>query len=95
MRLALALAAALLTLAVFPAVSPAPVPPRDCNFMTVKGKQYNIKADRIRCKKARKVSRRLLKGGRAKGFTCQANPTAEIRYYCRKGRNTYIYVIRR
>lgn len=97
MRSTVALAGALLVLALAPAGSPAlptPVPPRDCNFMTVKGKRYNVKADQMRCQKARKIAKRVLTGRGAKGFTCQANPSDEIRYYCRKG-NRYIFVNKR
>lgn len=32
------------------------VPPRDCKFMTIKGKRYNIKADQLKCTTARKYA---------------------------------------
>ena len=97
MRSILALAAAVAGLALFPAASPSlprPVPPKDCNFMTVKGKRYNIKADQLSCRKARRLAGRILNGGGDGKFTCQSNPTADIRLYCRNG-NSYIYAIKR
>lgn len=97
MRSLFALVAVLTGLALFPAVSPSlprPVPPKDCNFMTIKGKRYNIKADQLSCSKARRLAGRVLTGGGDGRFSCQANPTADIRLYCRKG-NSYVYAIKR
>lgn len=96
MRFTAVLIGALLVLALAATGSsalPTPAPPRDCNFMTVKGKRYNIKSD-VRCRRARKVARSLLTGGGARGFKCRSNPTAEIRFYCTKG-NALLYVIKR
>jgi hypothetical protein len=97
MRSTLALVAAVAGLALFPAVSPSlprPVAPKNCNFMTVKGKRYNVKADQLSCTKARRLAARVLNGGGDGKFSCQSNPTGDIRLYCRKG-NSYIYVIKR
>ena len=32
----------------------APVPPRNCGMLEAKGKRFNIKADQIRCRTARR-----------------------------------------
>ena len=43
-----------------PAAAPAVVPPKNCGTMTVKAKRYQIKADQMRCSRARDYSRRYL-----------------------------------
>ena len=94
------LAAGLLTGAVFAlnaAPSPAPVPPKDCGFMTVKGHRYNIKADQLRCKAARRYSRRYLKGdGHPKGYSCQNYRRSEtaIKFTCTKNNREKYLAIR-
>jgi hypothetical protein len=74
-------------LAVTAPPSPAPVPPKDCGFMTVKNQRYNVKSDQLRCKRARKFSKHYLKGdGKPKGWSCQnyGSETA-IEFRCSKG----------
>jgi hypothetical protein len=94
------LAACALSVAVFAlnaAPSPAPVPPKDCGFTKVKGHRYNIKADQLRCRKARKLSRRYLAGnGKPKGYDCQrySSSQTDIAFRCTKGQRT-LFAIRR
>lgn len=77
-------------------MAPAPVPPKDCGFITVKGKRLNVKTDSLRCKKGRKYTRAYMKGqGKPKGFTCAdyGSETA-IEFRCAKGQ-TVFFAIRR
>jgi hypothetical protein len=77
--------------------SPAPVPPKDCGFIKVKGHRYNVKADQLRCKKGRKLSRHYLAGkGKPKGYSCQRYPASQtdIAFRCTKGVRT-LFAIRR
>ena len=56
------------------AVAPAAaiVPPKNCKNMVVDGKRYKIKADQMRCAKARKYSRKYLRShDEPRGFSCQ------------------------
>ena len=78
------------------APSPAPVPPKDCGFMTIGGQRYQIKAD-IRCKKARTRARRYLKGnGKPEGWNCTRYSRSQtaIAFRCTKG-NREIFAVRR
>lgn len=76
--------------------APAPVPPKDCGFMTVKGHRYNIKSDQLRCRKARKYAKRYLSGGgKPKGHSCQTyGSETAIKFRCQKGART-VFAIRR
>ena len=76
------------------APAPAPVPPKDCGYIKAKGKRYNIKADVVRCRKARKVSRRYMTGGGSGRFSCQRYTGTNIKARCVKGK-AIIYVIKR
>jgi hypothetical protein len=96
-RLALIAALSLAAFGLQAAPSPAPVPPKDCGFTTVKHHRYNIKADQVRCRKARKLSRRYLAGkGKPKGYSCQRySPSqTDIAFRCTKGART-LFAIRR
>ncbi len=95
-RIAIAGVLAAAFLALTPAPSPAPVPPKDCGFMKVKGKRLNVKSDQLRCRKARRYTRRYMKGkGKPKGFTCTdyGSETA-IEFRCSR-RAAVFYAIRR
>ena len=80
------------------AVAPAPavVPPKKCGTMNVKGKSYTIKADQMRCSKARKYSRRYLKShNRPSGYTCQDyGQGTKIKFRCWSGIKEF-FAIRR
>ena len=89
--------AALAVLAPAASARPMPVPPQDCGFMTVKGKRYNVKADRLRCCKAEGYVEAYFKRGvKPKRFTCQTPPRAEttIRLRCFKGKVEFFAIQR-
>lgn len=76
------------------APSPAPVPPKDCGHVKVNGTRYQVKAD-IRCKKARKYSRRYLaREGKPKGWSCQRYSPSEthIAFRCTKGSRAFFAI---
>jgi hypothetical protein len=73
------------------------VPPKDCGFIKVKHHRYNVKADQIKCRKARKLSRKYLAGkGKPKGYSCERNSPSEtaVAFYCHKGDRT-LFAVRR
>jgi hypothetical protein len=78
------------------APAPAPVPPKNCGFMTVKGKRYNVKSDQMRCRKARRKTRSYLKGGgEPRGFDCtRYGRETNIAFRCQKGQAVF-FAIRR
>ena len=79
------------------APSPAPVPPQDCGFVRVHHHRFNIKSDQVRCKRARKLSKRYLAGnGKPKGYSCTKYSKSEtdIAFRCTKGART-LFAIRR
>lgn len=76
--------------------APAVVPPKDCNFITVKHKRYNVKADQITCRQGRTYAKNKLLGRRApRGYECK-KPTSgsAIKVYCQKGKKVF-FAIRR
>lgn len=78
------------------APSPAPVPPKNCGTMQVKGNGYQVKAD-IRCKRARRYARRYLAGnGAPDGWSCQRYSRSEtnIAFKCNRGKRS-VFAIRR
>ena len=87
--------AALLLLA-FPAPSPAPVAPRKCGEITVKSRDYLVKADQIRCRTAKKWARRYLgEGFRPSGYTCRnGDSQTQLRFRCWKREKTYFAIKR-
>jgi hypothetical protein len=87
--------AALLLLA-FPAPSPAPVAPRKCGEITVKSRDYLVKADQIRCRTARRWARRYLgQGFRPSGYTCRnGDSQTQLRFRCWKREKTYFAIKR-
>ena len=80
------------------AVAPAPaiVPPTNCGNIEVRGKTYNIKADQMRCRKARKYSRRYLKThDRPAGYQCEDyGRGTKIKFRCSRGIKVF-FAIRR
>jgi hypothetical protein len=85
-----------LLLLVFAAPSPAPVPPRKCGEITVKSKDYLVKADRIRCRTARKWSRRHLSSAwRPDGYTCRRGGSGtQLKFRCWKNERTFFAIKR-
>jgi hypothetical protein len=89
------------TLALIAALTPnrawAPVPPRNCGMLETGGKRFNIKADQIRCPRARRYARRYLTTHRRpRGYSCRDYTRREtsIRFRCSKG-SRVLFAIRR
>jgi len=85
--------------AVLPAATaPAIVPPKDCGFLSVGGKRYNIKADQLACTTARRYSKNYLISVKRKpvGYRCTRYKSTETRlkFRCVKGARTF-FAIRR
>ena len=97
-RIVAPVAAALATLLLltFAAPSPAPVAPRRCGEITVDGKRYLIKADQIRCRTAKRWSRRYLNTRwRPSGYHCRAgSASSALRFRCWKRQRTYFAIKR-
>jgi hypothetical protein len=95
MRRAIAI---LLAASLLPVLTAAPAQAahaRNCGVIeNVKGKRdYRVRASGVRCKFARKWSRRHIRSGaRPGGWTC-SGPTGNITFYCRKG-SAYYYAQR-
>jgi hypothetical protein len=71
------------------------VPPRNCGLLSVDGKRYNIKADQIRCRPARKYAKRYLQSSwRPSGYSCRRYSGTALRFRCTKGIRSY-FAIRR
>jgi hypothetical protein len=74
----------------------APVPPRNCGMLEQGGQRYNIKADQLRCRRARRYARRYLSSHtRPRGYTCRDYGSGtSIKFRCSKG-DRVIFAIRR
>ena len=97
--LALAVAAALgLALLLAGAVRPAGaiVPPKNCHMMTVHGKRYQIKADQLRCSRARDYSRRYLSTHRRPaGYRCaDFGRETRLKFRCSRGIKVFFAIKR-
>ena len=91
-----AVALAALILLIFAAPSPAPVAPRRCGDITVSEKRYLIKADQVRCRTARRWSRRYLNSGwRPSGYRCRKGSAgSQLKFRCWKHQRTYFAIKR-
>jgi hypothetical protein len=74
----------------------APVPPKNCGDLVTGGKRFNIKADQLRCRRARRYSRSYLaEHHRPRGFSCRTyGRETAIRFRCSKGVKVF-FAIRR
>ena len=83
-------------LLVFPAPSPAPTAPRNCGNITVKSKQYQIKADQIRCRTAKKWARSYLNSrSKPSGYKCRAGSSgSSLKFRCWKRTHSYLAIKR-
>lgn len=72
------------------------VPPTDCGRVTVEGKRYNIKADQLRCSRARPYARRYLAtGDRPSGYRCRKfGRETKLKFRCTRGIKVF-FAIRR
>ena len=92
---ALMVAGILSAAVLIPARSDAIVPPRNCGNLSVHGRTYNIKADQLRCWRARRYSKRyLISHWRPSGYHCRTYQNSALRFRCAKGIRVY-YAIRR
>jgi hypothetical protein len=92
---AMLIAGALSAAALIPAEAAAIVPPRNCGILEVKGKRFNIKADQLRCWRARRYSKRYLRSRwEPSGYSCRGYRYTALRFRCSKGIRVY-YAIRR
>ena len=74
----------------------APVPPKNCGDLKAGNKVFNIKADQMRCRRARRYSRRyLVKHRRPRGYDCNSyGRETRIKFRCDKGDRVF-FAIRR
>jgi hypothetical protein len=74
----------------------APVPPRNCGMLDEGGKRFNIKADQLRCRRARRYARRYLASHtRPRGYSCRDyGRGTSIEFRCSKG-DRVLFAIRR
>lgn len=95
-----AVAAAALSIPLLPAESGAIVPPRNCGTMEVRGKTWQVKADQVRCRRARRYARDYIRGeGMPPAYTCRRGPRGSALYaHCSATRydpDRVIHIIRR
>ena len=92
---ALLIAGAISAAVFVPVQASAIVPPRDCGILSVSGKRYNIKADQIRCRPARRYSKRYIASHwKPSGYSCRGYRNSALKFRCAKGIHVY-YAIRR
>jgi hypothetical protein len=92
----LLIGAAVAALAV-PVAAEAVVPPKNCSTMSVSGKRYQVKADQISCRSARRYAKRYIRSERKpRGYRCRDYPSKKGRvdFYCNNGRKIF-FAIRR
>ena len=96
MRTLLLLATCLLALAVAGAQpAGATVPAKDCGSTRVNGKRYNVKADQMRCRPARRYARRYLASHRRpSGYRCHDIKHSKVKFRCSRGAKVF-FAIRR
>ncbi len=94
--LVVATAVTALLVALAPQSAWAPVAPKNCGMLEAKGKRYNIKADQIRCRRARRYARRyLVSHRRPRGYSCRDyGRGTRIEFRCSKGVRV-LFAIRR
>jgi hypothetical protein len=74
----------------------APVPPKDCGMLDVGSKRFNVKADQIRCRTARRYTKTYLRGHHApSGYRCRDyGRETKIEFRCSRG-DRVLFAIRR
>ena len=91
------IAAATAAVLLLPTAAPAVVPPKSCGKKEVRGKTYQVKADQITCRSARRKVKRFVKfGKKPKGYTCKDLTTEKdrVNFHCYDGRKVF-FAIRR
>jgi hypothetical protein len=97
MRFLKILTLALVALALSAGAASAIVPPKNCGMQSVSGKRYQIKADQMRCRTAKRYSRTYLaKRRRPSGYSCKNYRASEtkLKFRCAKGIRVF-FAIRR
>jgi hypothetical protein len=91
-----AFALAIAVLLVTAAPSPAPVAPRNCGMLTVKGQRYQVKADQIPCRRAKRWARGYLaRHSHPSGYRCRSfDSSTALEFRCTKGVRVF-FAIRR
>jgi len=79
-----------------PSAAAMPVEPKNCGMMKSAGKRYQVKSDQIRCKKARRWTRRYLRSGaEPRRYTCRSyDASTALRFRCSRGKRVF-FAIRR
>jgi hypothetical protein len=74
----------------------APVPPKNCGMLEQGSKRFNIKADQLRCRAARRYARAYLaRHVRPRGYRCRDyGRETSIEFRCSKGSRVF-FAIRR
>jgi len=96
-HLTLALVAGLLFAVLLVPGAGAIVPPKNCGMMTVRHHRYQIKADQMRCTRARRYAERYLRSHtRPSGYTCRDYRASQTRlkFRCYRGIKVF-FAIRR
>jgi hypothetical protein len=96
-RILVVVTSALAVAVVFaPAPAWAPVPPKNCGMLDKGSKRFNIKADQIRCRTARRHARRYLAShSEPRGYSCRDyGRGTSIEFRCTKGQRV-LFAIRR
>jgi hypothetical protein len=89
-------AAVAVAVAFAPSQAWAPVPPKNCGMLKEGGKRFNIKADQLRCRTARRHAHRYLASHRRpRGYRCRDyGRGTSIEFRCSRG-DRVIFAIRR
>jgi hypothetical protein len=77
--------------------APAPVPPKNCGMLDVRGSSFNVKADQLRCRTARRYAKAYLGRPRSEpsGYRCRDyGPETQIEFRCARG-DKVLFAIRR
>ena len=72
------------------------MPPKNCGMLEVGSKRFQVKADQIRCRTARKYARSYLVSSRKpSGYRCRNyGRETKIKFRCSKGKRV-LFAIRR
>ncbi len=71
------------------------VPPKDCGTTTVKSKRYQIKADQMRCSRAKDYARDYLRSrDRPSGYRCKNYRGSKLKFRCQRGSKTFFAIKR-
>ncbi len=62
---------------------------KDCGIVSKGSRDYRVRAQQLKCGKARKGAKRYLKGGKSlSGFGCD-EPDGRIEFFCKSGNKVY------